>query len=136
MEPNIFKTADIKSTQKRRLLLLLLQKQQRPMTAEDLYEKAKLLVSINPSTVYRNLNTLTEKGVLSRTIRQNGKAYYTFISHVHCHRLICTSCNDIISVESCPLGELQETLEQETGYQILEHSLEFKGICPECRSKK
>lgn len=135
MEQNILKTVELKTTQKRRLLLLLLQKQQRPTTAEELYEKVKPLVAINLSTVYRNLNTLTEKGILSRSISQDGKAYYSLLSQGHGHRLFCTSCNDIISIDSCPLGELQEKLEKETGYRILDHSLEFKGLCPKCLSK-
>lgn len=135
MEQNILKAVELKTTQKRRLLLLFLQKQQRPATAEDLYEKVKPLVAINLSTVYRNLNTLTEKGILTRSIRQDGKAYYSLPSQGHGHRLFCTSCNAVVSIDACPLGELQEKLEKETGYRILDHSLEFKGLCPKCVAK-
>ena len=41
MEQNLLKNADLKSTKKRQLLLFLLQKQARPMTAEELHEAAK-----------------------------------------------------------------------------------------------
>lgn len=132
MEQNILKTAALKSTEKRKLLLLLLQKQQRPATAEELYEKAKPLVQMNLSTVYRNLNTLTEKGILIKSVRQDGKAYYALPQKDHCHSLVCTACGQKIPIDFCPLSELEEQLEIQTGFQILDHALEFRGLCPQC----
>lgn len=76
MEQNILKNAALKSTKKRQLLLFLLQKQARPMTAEELHELAEPILPMNTSTVYRTLNTLTEKEILIRSVRQDGKAYY------------------------------------------------------------
>ena len=76
MEQNILKNAALKSTKKRQVLLLLLQKQARPMTAEELHALAEPILPMNVSTVYRTLNTLTEKKILIRSVRQDGKAYY------------------------------------------------------------
>ena len=59
MEQNILKNAALKSTKKRQLLLFLLQKQARPMTAEELHELEEPILHMNTSTVYRTLNTLT-----------------------------------------------------------------------------
>lgn len=63
MEQNILKNAALKSTKKRQVLLLLLQKQARPMTAEELHALAEPILPMNVSTVYRTLNTLTEKKI-------------------------------------------------------------------------
>ena len=41
MEQNILKNAALKSTKKRQVLLLLLQKQARPMTAEELADQQR-----------------------------------------------------------------------------------------------
>ena len=71
MEQNILKNAALKSTKKRQLLLFLLQKQARPMTAEELHELAEPILPMNTSTVYRTLNTLTEKEILIRSVRQS-----------------------------------------------------------------
>ena len=128
MEQNILKNAALKSTKKRQVLLLLLQKQARPMTAEELHALAEPILPMNVSTVYRTLNTLTEKKILIRSVRQDGKAYYSLAKKDHSHRLV-------IPVDTCPLSELEETLQQKTGFRITGHSLEFTGLCPECSKK-
>ena len=76
MEQNILKNDRPEIHKKRQLLLFLLQKQARPMTAEELHELAEPILPMNTSTVYRTLNTLTEKEILIRSVRQDGKAYY------------------------------------------------------------
>lgn len=135
MEQNILKNAALKSTKKRQVLLLLLQKQARPMTAEELHALAEPILPMNVSTVYRTLNTLTEKKILIRSVRQDGKAYYSLAKKDHSHRLVCDLCGKVIPVDTCPLSELEETLQQKTGFRITGHSLEFTGLCPECSKK-
>ncbi len=136
MEQNILKKAELKTTKKRQLLLFLLQKYAHPMTAEELHEAAKSILPMNVSTVYRTLNTLTEKGILIRSVRQDGKAYYALPKKDHCHRLVCDLCGKVIPIETCPLSELEETLETNTGFHITGHSLEFTGLCPICAKKE
>ena len=126
MEQNILKNAALKSTKKRQVLLLLLQKQARPMTAEELHALAEPILPMNVSTVYRTLNTLTEKKILIRSVRQDGKAYYSLAKKDHSHRLVCDLFGKVIPVE---------TLQQKTGFRITGHSLEFTGLCPECSKK-
>ena len=117
MEQNILKNAALKSTKKRQLLLFLLQKQARPMTAEELHALAEPILPMNVSTVYRTLNTLTEKKILIRSVRQDGKAYYSLAKKDHSHRLVCDLCGKVIPVDTCPLSELAETLQQKTGFR-------------------
>lgn len=135
MEQNILKKAELKSTKKRQMLLFLLQKQARPMTAEELHEQANNILPMNVSTVYRTLNTLTDKGILVRSVRQDGKAYYALAKKDHYHRLVCDLCGKVIPIDTCPLSELEESLENKTGFRITGHSLEFTGLCPECTEK-
>ena len=77
MSQSILKNADLKSTKKRCLLLSILQTEDRAMTAEELLEKATPILPMNASTVYRTLNTLTEKGVLSKSLRKDGNSYFS-----------------------------------------------------------
>ena len=48
---------------------------------------------------------------------------------------VCNLCGKVIPVDTCPLSELEETLQQKTGFRITGHSLEFTGLCPECSKK-
>ena len=105
------------------------------MTAEELHALAEPILPMNVSTFYRTLNTLTEKKILIRSVRQDGKAYYSLAKKDHSHRLVCDLCGKVIPVDTCPLSELEETLQQKTGFRITGHSLEFTGLCPECSKK-
>ena len=132
----LLKQMELKTTKKRRLLLFLLQGESRPMTAEELHEKASLLLPMNLSTVYRTLHALTEKKLLLRSVRQDGKAYYTLYRDSHSHRLTCDTCGKVVPVDTCPLGELEESLSEKTGFRITGHLLEFTGLCPQCAEKE
>ena len=105
------------------------------MTAEELHELADAILPMNVSTVYRTLNTLTEKNILIRSVRQDGKAYYALPKKDHFHRLVCDLCGKVIPIETCPLSELEESLQTKTGFRITGHSLEFTGLCPQCAEK-
>ncbi len=135
MEQNILKKAELKTTKKRQMLLFLLQKHGRPMTAEELHEMANHILPMNVSTVYRALNTMTEKDILIRSVRQDGKAYYALPKKGHSHRLVCDLCGKVIPIDTCPLSELEENLQAQTGFRITGHSLEFTGLCPNCAEK-
>ena len=135
MEQNILIKAELKNTKKRQMLLFLLQKHARPMTVEELHEMANNILPMNVSTVYRTLNTLTEKEILIRSVRQDGKAYYSLPKKDHYHRLVCDLCGKGIPIDTCPLSELEENLQEKTGFRITGHSLEFTGLCPACREK-
>ena len=38
-------------------------------------------------------------------------------------------------LENCPIHEVEEKIEKETGFIIKGHSFEFTGICPDCQKK-
>ena len=134
----LFKSNNIKNTQQRHMLYSLLKSKKQPITAEGIYQilSGKLEKPINLSTVYRILETFTEKGiVLKSQLNFDGKALYKINHMEHRHHLVCIKCNKIMPIKGCPLGEYELRLEEQTGYKIIEHNLEIKGICPKCQKK-
>lgn len=136
MANDILKVNALKNTRSRQIVLHIIEDAAVSLTAEDIYARAfQSGEPVTLSTVYRTLSTLSEKGVLLKSISQDGKTYYQLSSHQHKHRLVCTICNEIILIENCPLESLEAELEKKTGYTINGHSLEFCGICPKCAKK-
>lgn len=90
------------------------------------------------STVYRELNTLFEKGVVRKTYLFDDKESYELATRKHHHHVVCKDCKDIQNVESSEVEEalkrLQETLEEETIFNNITHHLEFKGVCNNCEN--
>ncbi|MCI5839958.1 MAG: transcriptional repressor [Peptoniphilaceae bacterium] len=133
----ILKDNHITVTQKRISILKILGKIDNPISAEELLEKAKIEnFDLDLSTVYRNLNKFVEKDVVIQYSSINGTNYYQLKSKKHKHILTCVKCGKTIALDHCPVESLEKSLEMQTNFTILNHNLEFLGICPECKKGK
>ena len=90
----------------------------------------------NLSTVYRTLHTFCEAGIISKEIRPDGKALYSYSSFEHHHVLICIKCNKKIYLSDCPYKKINDEIYQETGFLVDNHHIELYGYCKDCQSSK
>ena len=132
MEEELLAKNDLKQTKRRKAVLAVLEAAGTPLSAEEIYGKVVTQVHMSVSTTYRILGVLTEKGLLLKSLSQDGKTYYQLRGTKHKHQLICTLCGESIPIDGCPLHQLEEELSKQTGYVITGHNLEFSGICPHC----
>ena len=132
MEEELLAKNDLKQTKRRKAVLAVLEAAGTPLSAEEIYGKVVTQVHMSVSTTYRILGVLTEKGLLLKSLSQDGKTYYQLSGTKHKHQLICTLCGESIPIDGCPLPQLEEELSKQTGYVITGHNLEFSGICPHC----
>ena len=132
MEEELLAKNDLKQTKRRKAVLAVLEAAGTPLSAEEIYGKVVTQVHMSVSTTYRILGVLTEKGLLLKSLSQDGKTYYQLRGTKHKHQLICTLCGESIPIDGCPLHQLEEELSKQTGYVITGHNLEFSGICPQC----
>ena len=114
-----------KNTKQRNKIIQILQNAKTPMTAEEIY----LLIknesnSIAISTVYRNMETLLEKDIITKTIYNDGKARYEITKEEHTHHLICLKCKKAITLEKCPMEFIEKNLKEQDGFDFLEHKKE------------
>lgn len=125
--------AGLKQTQPRRRVLNALENATGPMTAMEIY--SKLQGEQGPiwlSTIYRVLDTFTEKGLVVRTdVQENGMAVYELSSHRHKHYAVCVGCHRVIPLESCPLETFVPSI-RDGGFHVLGHKLEVYGYCKQC----
>ncbi|MFO3716528.1 MULTISPECIES: Fur family transcriptional regulator [Anaerococcus] len=132
---DLLKEKNLKVTKNRKIILKSLQKEENPISAEELFDKLKRENEIDLSTIYRNLNILEEKGVLLKTTNLDGINYYQINNSNHKHFLTCNNCHKKFVIEDCPVHELEEKIENQTGFIINGHNFEFTGICPDCQNK-
>lgn len=104
-------------------------------TADAVYETVvKKHPSISKGTVYRNLNRLSENGLLRRIQLPNNADRFDLDVKKHCH-IICTECGRFDDLNEQYLNDVIKAVEQQTGYELDPHGLVFSGICPDCRKK-
>lgn len=92
-------------------------------------------VSVNKTTVYRQLDYLLQKGLIRELDFGEGKKRYE-LAKGHHHHLICVNCNDIQCVEIKEDFEDQEIeIGKKTNFKISGHRLEFFGLCSACQQE-
>lgn len=132
---NLLKEHDLKVTDKRLAILETLMDNDQPLNIEDLYLETKKRIDMNLSTAYRTITVLCNTDIVQEITNQDGKSYYQINHHVHEHYLICKDCKKIVPIHDCPFHDFDDKLQGKTGFKILDHKIEYIGICPECQSK-
>lgn len=122
-----------KTTKQRQAIIELLEKNITPMHAEDIYLKLKEKgIDLSLSTVYRNLDMLQKQGLVVKAYMLNeDKARFGLASKKN--YLVCQKCKKIVIIDNCPFEKFKEELIEVHGFDILGHSIEVYGICPECK---
>jgi len=125
----------MKLTKHRLAILEILTQKDQPVSAEKIFfEMQKMDVAINLSTVYRNLEALAEKGLVTKlSLSGDNRAVFEYNRRIHRHYLTCLGCKKILAIEDCPIKGYEHQIEAETGYQIVGHKLDLYGYCPECQ---
>jgi Fe2+ or Zn2+ uptake regulation protein len=123
-------------TPQRLAILKILQEANRHMTPSEVNKQAQEIVpGLTPTTVYRTLNFLTEQGLVLDTHIGGGQLVYEIAGHNH-HHLICRSCKRTFQIEQNLLDELDQRIEESTGFEIESVHLTFFGLCADCRKKE
>lgn len=117
----MLKKHELKATPQRLCVLKILKRHGHP-NIEELYEEIKKeYPSISLATVYKNLNTLQEQGLVVEINVANQKTCYDIYEERHIH-IICSKCGNIedMSFQDANLDEYQEKLEKKMG-NIIDH---------------
>ncbi len=140
----VFKAAGIRYTRQRAILYEVLNRSEKPLTAKSLLaastatkgQRAEEGAGLWLSTVYRTLELFCEKGLVDKTIKPNDDQPVYILRHDHHeHFAICTSCNRVFDIVSCP-GDVWAAELAGLGFQMTGHRAEVYGLCADCRKKQ
>ncbi len=124
-----------RNTVQRQLVLQAVQELKSHPTADEVYRQVVVShPSISKATVYRNLNSLAEDGVVGRVAMPNAADRFDFVPQQHYH-IKCVNCGRVIDAPGGYHAELDTQAQQDTDFQILRHDLVFEGLCPDCQKR-
>lgn len=134
---DLLKTNDLKITHHRLAILKYLDNHRTHPTAEEIYQNLKKTnPGLSRTTVYNNLETLSDSHIIQRLTICPTEHRYDFNNSMH-HHFICTECGSIIDIDfECPTVSKIKKHVTEKGHQIEEVHGYFKGICKTCLEKK
>ena len=101
-------------------------------TAEEVYaEVARSHPTVSKATVYRNLGSLSEDGLLRHIKMPGGADRFDHMLLEH-HHIICTRCGCFADAPASGSAALDEAVARQTVYSGVSHDIVFRGLCPEC----
>ena len=131
----MLKGHNLRLTQQRKVILEALHSTHTHPGADEIYQIVRqILPRISLGTVYRNLEILSEMGEIQKLEISGGLKRFDGNPHNHYH-IRCKRCDRIDDAPLDLLQDLEQELEDETGFDILGHRLEFVGFCAQCLKK-
>lgn len=128
----------IRITTQRQIILEELSKVKTHPTASELYDMVrKRLPRIGLGTVYRNLELMSENGMILKLEVGGTQKRFDATTDTHYH-IRCSACGRVDDIDTPVMDDLVEEAAASSSYQVLGHHIEFTGLCPSCQkdSKK
>jgi len=121
-----------RSRQRETILRILKNTKSHP-TADWVYQKArKEIPNISLGTVYRNLRTLTEEGLIQRLCLGSSFDRYDGDTSFHYH-FACQKCAKVYDISARGQVKMMEQVERRTGFRVEGVKVDFFGLCRRCR---
>ncbi|MGN0687865.1 MAG: transcriptional repressor [Oscillospiraceae bacterium] len=101
-------------------------------TADQVYTALK---TDNPSlslgTVYRNLNLLSEMGMLLKIRIADGSDRFDGRTDDHYH-MVCSKCDRVYDIELNELDTIKKVVADKYGHSLTTITLNLSGVCCDC----
>lgn len=119
-------TLGMRLSKQRRFILELLWQVQEHLSAREIYDRLNQQgKEIGHTSVYQNLEALSDQGIIECIDRADGRLYGN-ISDPHSH-VNCLDTNQIMDVHVQLPEDLIQQIEAQTGVKITSYSIDFYG---------
>ncbi|MEW5913164.1 MAG: transcriptional repressor [Thermodesulfobacteriota bacterium] len=129
-------TPKLRMTTQRQVIMEELRKVKSHPTAGELCQMVRRrLPRISLGTVYRNLDILSRSGMIQKLDVAGQEMRFDGDIRDHYH-LRCLECGGVSDVDLALLTDIDQQVEEASGFEVLGHRLEFVGRCQACRRDK
>jgi Fur family peroxide stress response transcriptional regulator len=126
-----------KITPQRLAIIKIIAKSTGHPSVEDIYDQIKKdFPTMSLATVYRNIVLIKSLGeVLELGFPDGSNRYDGNKPYPHPHA-ICIKCKKIVDPDLDSLDDMKKEVAAETHFKILNHRLDFFGICSNCMAEE
>ena len=123
-------------TNQRQIILDVIDRSHEHLTADDITARAQRLDrTINPSTVYRTLTLLKDRGLIKARYydQDNHCEVFEPAPNTEHYHFTCSRCGKVIEFKSKHMPALYAQLQHEFGVEVRTACLCLAGVCDQCR---
>ena len=129
------KEGGYKLTQRRQAIIELFLDCDSHLTPDEVWDSLrKQFDQCGLPSVYRNLESLVECGVLTRIQQFDRKKHYglcTANHGQHHHHITCVKCGKVEEIPDCAIVNKKKI----KGYTVISHYMQVNGVCGKCTVK-
>jgi Fe2+ or Zn2+ uptake regulation protein len=131
---DMLQESELRVTDHRLRVLAAVAKVKQPITVYELVDILRKKDDIDQATVYRNLSSLHEAGLLRRLDFNHGHAHYELETGRASHQLVCQTCETIEKIEGISVDDaVKKMLKKSKKFKnTTTHSIEIYGLCKSC----
>jgi Fur family ferric uptake transcriptional regulator len=133
---DLLRSHGLRVSSARRLVIEALFAAERPLTAEEIAAGLEgWLPASDLASVYRNLDTLEELGLVRHFHAGHRAGLYSLAAAAEPDFVSCEHCGAVEAVPSGRLDGVRELIERETGYRARFSHFPLIGICGACNQE-
>jgi Fur family transcriptional regulator, ferric uptake regulator len=127
----------LRLTHPRQVVMSVLEAASIPLSPQSIHQRSlDAQEEIGLVSVYRTLDLLTEMGLVRRVHGHDECQGYVLASPGHHHHVVCRQCEAAVEFTGMEdLSPLVDRIQEQTGFTIDEHLLQFYGLCPTCQEE-
>ena len=123
-----------RDTVQRRAIRRALEEAGRPLGALEMLEASKPFApGLGIATVYRNVKSLLEDGIVAEVQLPGEAPRYEAAGKDHHHHFRCSSCEKVYELGGACLPDLKGSLPR--GFRVTSHEVLVHGVCASCAKK-
>ncbi len=133
----VVRRGGLRLTSSRRLVLEALLTAREPISAEEIADGlGGRMTQSDIASVYRNLETLGELGLVRHFHAGHGPGRYVLVGFGDREYLACESCGELQSVDPAALDGVRDQVRALSGFEARFSHFPIVGLCPRCAKKR
>lgn len=128
------KEHELRVTEHRVAVMYYLSRARGPVTVYEIVEALRKKYDIDQATVYRNLSSLHEAGLLRRLDFNHGHAHYEIETGKSSHQLVCGTCETVEKIDGISIDDIVKKMVRKSKKftKTTTHTMEIYGTCKKC----
>ncbi len=134
---SILKDRKLRRSHPRLLIYQELSEAKTPLGLQELYQGLlKKEKKVGLTSIYRALDLFESMGMVFKIQNGSNVKYKLCELEDHHHHIICKACGNVVELNFCDISDWSKKVSESTGYQVIDHQLNFYGLCKACKTSR